>query len=62
MYMKARSSITTLEQYKDKHYGKRGEAKREKLERGYIEFRQGAIIHDARIDKGFSFIGQTTSN
>jgi hypothetical protein len=33
--MKAKkSNITTLDQFKDKHYGKKGTAKRDKLEAG----------------------------
>ena len=44
----------TLEQFKDEHYGKRGTSKREKLEKGYQTFRIGALIHDARLEKGLT--------
>ena len=49
-----KNNILTLEQFKDKHYGKRGTAKREELESGYENFRIGALIHEARIEKGLT--------
>ena len=53
--MKARKSNTmTLDQFKDKHYGKRGTAKREELEAGYENFKLGALLHDARLEKGLT--------
>ena len=53
--MKARKSNTmTLDQFKDKHYGKRGIAKREELEAGYENFKLGALLHDARLEKGLT--------
>ncbi len=44
----------TLEQFKDKNYGKRGTPKREQLEKGYHEFKVGALIHQARLEKGLT--------
>ena len=41
----------TLEQFKDKHYGKRGTKKRDELESGYETFRIGALIHETRLEK-----------
>ncbi len=52
--MKTNNKTVTLEQFKEKHYGKRGSVKREKLEAGYVEFKLGAMIHDARIEKGMT--------
>jgi len=52
--MKAKKNIVTLEQFKDKHYGKRGTAKRDKLEAGYETFRIGALLHEARLQKGLT--------
>ena len=53
--MKAKkSNILTLDQFKDKHYGKRGVAKRDQLEAGYENFKIGALIHEARIEKGLT--------
>ena len=49
-----KSNIKTLEQFKEQHYGKRGTTKRDKLESGYETFRIGAMIHDARIEKGMT--------
>jgi DNA-binding XRE family transcriptional regulator len=44
----------TLDQFKDKHYGKRGTKKRDELESGYENFKIGALIHEARIEKGLT--------
>lgn len=44
----------TLDQFKDKHYGKRGTENREVLESGYESFKIGALIHEARIEKGLT--------
>ena len=53
--MKTKKSKTmTLEQFKDKHYGKPGTKKRDQLEDGYENFKLGALIHEARIEKGLT--------
>jgi len=52
--MQTGNSAVTLEQFKEKHYGKRGTAKRDKPETGYIEFKIGAMIHDAPLEKGMT--------
>lgn len=49
-----KSNIMTLDQFKDKHYGKRGTAKREGLEAGYENFKIGALLQEARIEKGLT--------
>ena len=49
-----KNNIVTLEQFKDKHYGKRGTAKREELEAGYENFKIGSLIHEARVEKGLT--------
>jgi ribosome-binding protein aMBF1 (putative translation factor) len=49
-----KNNTITLEQFKDKHYGKYGTAKRDKLEVGYVNFKIGALIHDARLQKGLT--------
>jgi ribosome-binding protein aMBF1 (putative translation factor) len=49
-----KNNIITLEQFKEKHYGKRGTAKREELEAGYENFKIGALIHEARVEKGLT--------
>ncbi|TAH40654.1 MAG: XRE family transcriptional regulator [Bacteroidetes bacterium] len=53
--MKAKKSkIKTLEQFKEKHYGKRGSKKRDLLEAGYESFKIGALIQDARLEQGLT--------
>ena len=49
-----KGNIMTLDQFKDAHYGKHGTAKRDKLEAGYENFKIGALIHDARLEKGLT--------
>lgn len=44
----------TLNQFKDKHYGVKGTEKRDELERGYDNFKIGALIHEARLEKGLT--------
>lgn len=42
--MKAKeSNMMTLDQFKDKHYGKIGTKKRDELEEGYESFKVGAL-------------------
>ena len=52
--MKTKNNIKTLDQFKDKHYGKVGTKKRDALEEGYENFKIGALIHDARLEKGLT--------
>ena len=49
---KKNNNLMTLSEFKDKHYGKRGALKREELEAGYNQFKLGALIHEARLEKG----------
>ena len=50
----AKDNILTLDQFKDKHYGKTGTVKRDQLEAGYESFKIGALIQDARLEKGLT--------
>ena len=53
--MKAKkNNLMTLDQFKDKHFGKRGTPKRDKLESGYENFKIGALLHEARLEKGLT--------
>ncbi len=52
--MKAKNNTITLDQFKDKHFGKVGTAKRDELETGYQNFKIGALIHEARLEKGLT--------
>jgi DNA-binding XRE family transcriptional regulator len=51
--MKAKNT-TTLDEFKDKHYGKTGTVKRDKFEEGYENFKVGAMILEARLEKGMT--------
>ena len=52
--MKTKNNTKTLAQLIDEQYGKKGTSKREKFEKGYQAFKLGAMIHDARIEKGLT--------
>ena len=53
--MKAKNkNLMTLDELKEKHYGKRGTKKREKLEAGYENFKIGVLLHQARLEKGLT--------
>ena len=52
--MKTNKNIKTLAQFKDKHYGKIGTTKRDKLEKGFETFKLGALIHEARLEQGMT--------
>ena len=51
--MKTKNSIT-LGEFKDKHYGSKGTKKRDALDAGYENFKLGALLHEARIQKGMT--------
>ncbi|PWG78706.1 helix-turn-helix domain-containing protein [Pararcticibacter amylolyticus] len=46
--------LKTLDQFKDKHYGQHGTRKRDALEAGYQNFKIGALIQEARLEKGLT--------
>jgi len=52
--MKKKNEMMDLEQFKEKHYGKRGTEKREVLEKGFESFKLGAILLEARKEKGMT--------
>lgn len=52
--MHKKNKNLTLDQLKEKYYGKKGTAKRNKLEKGYLEFKLGALIYEARLEKGLT--------
>jgi len=49
-----KTEIITLEQFKEKHYGKLGTPKRNELEAGYENFKVGVLLQQARIEKGLT--------
>ena len=52
--MKRKNNLTSLDELIEKHYGKKGSAKREKFEKGYEAFKLGYMIQQARIKKGMT--------
>lgn len=53
--MKAKNkNLMTLEEFKEKNYGKRGTRKRDELEAGYESFKIGAMILQTRIEMGMT--------
>ena len=44
----------SLEEFKEKNYGKRGTKKRDELEAGYENFKVGVLLHQARLEKGMT--------
>jgi len=49
-----RNNTMTLDQFKDRHYGKVGTPNRDELEEDYGNFKIGALIHEARLEKGLT--------
>ena len=49
-----KNEITTLEQFKEKHYGRIGTHSRDELETGYENFKIGFLLQQARIEKGLT--------
>ena len=52
--MKAKNKTKTLAVLIDEQYGKKGTPKRDKFDKGYETFKLGAMIHDARLEKGLT--------
>ena len=44
----------SLNEFKDKHYGVKGTKSRNELESGYENFKLGALLHEARLEKGMT--------
>ncbi|HEY3372109.1 MAG TPA: helix-turn-helix transcriptional regulator [Prolixibacteraceae bacterium] len=54
MDKKQNKDTMTLEEFKDKNYGKPGTKKRDELEAGYENFKMGVLIQQARLEKGMT--------
>jgi len=52
--MNTNKNIKSLDQLIEEQYGKKGTRKRDKFDKGYESFKLGAIIHEARIEKGLT--------
>ena len=50
----ANKNLTTLDEFKEKNFGKRGIKERDELEDGYENFKIGALIHDTRVELGMT--------
>ncbi len=50
----ANKNLTTLDEFKEKNFGKRGIKERDELEDGYENFKIGALIHDTRLELGMT--------
>jgi DNA-binding XRE family transcriptional regulator len=48
------SNKANLNEFKDKHYGIKGAESREELDNGYENFKLGALLQEARIEKGMT--------
>jgi DNA-binding Xre family transcriptional regulator len=53
--MKAENeNLLTLDEFKEKNYGKRGTKKRDELEAGYETFKIGVLLQEARLQRGIT--------
>ena len=52
--MKNENNLKTLDQFVDEQYGKAGNEKRDKFEKGYETFKLGFLIQQARLEKGLT--------
>ena len=49
-----KTNNNTLSEFKDKHYGNIGTTKRDELDAGFESFKIGAMIQEARLQKGLT--------
>lgn len=53
--MKTKNKVlTTLDEFKEKNYGKIGTQSRDELEAGYEDFKIGSLLHEARVERGLT--------
>ncbi len=52
--MKPKNNIKSLDQLIEEQYGKKGTRKRDNFDKGYETFKLGAMIHEARLEKGLT--------
>lgn len=52
--MQKKDNLKTLDALIENNYGKKGTIKRDKFEQGYQEFKLGALIQEARLEKGLT--------
>lgn len=51
---KSNPNTKTIEQLKERYYGKKGTRARDEMERGYQEFKMGHLLREARIKSGLT--------
>jgi DNA-binding XRE family transcriptional regulator len=51
---KTENNLTSLDQFIEQQYGRRGTSKREKFENGYENFKIGFQLQQARIERGMT--------
>ena len=47
-------NLTTLEEFNEINYGRLGTKERDDLEAGYENFKIGALLYEARIERGLT--------
>jgi hypothetical protein len=47
-------NLASLDDFVNKHHGKRGTEKREEFEAGYEAFKLSALLHEARLARGLT--------
>lgn len=52
--MKVKTNTKTLSRLVEEQYGKKGSLKRDKFEKGYQSFKLGALLLEARLEKGMT--------
>ena len=48
------STLRSLEDLKEEHFGRRGTEERDQLEEGYKDFKIGVLLQEARLKKGMT--------
>jgi ribosome-binding protein aMBF1 (putative translation factor) len=52
--MKTKNNNISLDQFVNQHYGVNGSKKRDSFEKGYENFKLGAMLQEARLKKGLT--------
>ena len=52
--MKVKTNTKSLSRLVEEQYGKKGSSKRDKFEKGYQSFKLGALLLEARLEKGMT--------
>lgn len=52
--MKVKTNTKSLTRLVEEQYGKKGSPKRDKFEKGYQSFKLGALLLEARLEKGMT--------